>query len=91
MKPYSKRMTIDDRKIIERMYRDGASVNEIAAALGRDASGIYRELDRGATGKLDKNGNAGYSARLGEDVAIAGRSSKGRPRAATRSIMESNS
>lgn len=87
MKPYAKHMNIEDRKIIERMYRDGSSVNEIAAALGRVPSNIYRELNKGATGKLDKNGNAGYSARIGEEAAVAGRAARGRLRIATIDVL----
>ncbi len=91
MKRYARHMTIEDRKVIERMYRDGSTVNEIAAALGRVPSNIYRELNKGATGKLDKNGNAGYSARLGEEAAAAGRAARGRLRAATISALSDQS
>ena len=80
MKQYAKRMTLDDRRIIERMYKDGASVKEISIELGRNESGVYRELNIGCTGKLDKNGKPGYSAKLGDDRAAANRANKGRPR-----------
>ena len=83
----SKHMTLDDRRIIERMYRDGASVADIANSLGRNLSNIYRELDRGATGKLDKNGNAEYSAKIADGIADELRSNRGRPRNAKRLIQ----
>lgn len=87
MKTYARRMTFEDRKLIEKMYRDGEPVRAIAAVLNRDLSGVYRELDRGATGKLDKNGNAGYSARIGEATAEARRMAKGRTRIVTAAIL----
>ena len=90
MKKYARRMTFEDRKFIEKMYRDGEPVRAIAAVLNRNLSGVYRELDRGATGKIDKNGNAGYSARIGEDAAEARRMAKGRSRIATDTILSSN-
>ena len=89
MKKYARRMTFEDRKLIEKMYRDGEPVRAIADVLDRDLSGVYRELDRGATGKLDKNGNAGYSARIGEDAAEARRRAKGRNRIVTDAILSS--
>lgn len=90
MKKYARRMTFEDRKLIEKMYRDGEPVRAIAAVLNRNLSGVYRELDRGATGKIDKNGNAGYSARIGEDATEARRMAKGRSRIATDTILSSN-
>ena len=80
MKKYARRMTFEDRKLIEKMYRDGEPVRSIAAVLNRNLSGVYRELNIGCTGKLDKNGKPGYSAKLGDDRAAANRANKGRPR-----------
>lgn len=34
--------------------------------MGFNFSTIYKELKRGDTGKMDKNGRAGYSAVLGQ-------------------------
>ena len=56
-------MSYDQRKELETMY---AEINDIAARLGVNHVTVYRELKRGETGKLDKNGRMAYSAELGQ-------------------------
>ena len=59
-------MTFKDRKNIEKWYLDGDLATDIAARLGVCHTTIYRELERGATGKLDANFRGGYSAAIAE-------------------------
>lgn len=56
----AKHMTLEVR------YNAGQSVPGIADAMGFSFSTIYKELKRGDTGAMDKNGRAGYSAALGQ-------------------------
>lgn len=58
-----------DREYIEKMYAEGSAVKSIAEALGRNQATIYKELHRGSTGKMDKNGRPGYSARIAQESA----------------------
>ena len=62
----AKHMTQDDRKTLEARYNAGQSVAGIARAMRFNYSTIYKELKRGDTGAMDKNGRAGYSAALGQ-------------------------
>lgn len=55
-------LTYDDRRKIDRLYREGVSIPDIAGSLGVHLSTIYRELARGETGELDNNGRSAYSA-----------------------------
>ena len=48
------------------LYGDGAEISDIAASLNVHISTIYRELTKGDTGLLDKNGRRGYSAELAQ-------------------------
>lgn len=63
----AKHMTLEDRKQLEARYNAGQSVAGIARELCFDCSTIYKELKRGDTGQMDKNGRAGYSAELGQE------------------------
>ena len=62
----AKHMTLEERKVLETRYNAGQSVPGIADAMGFSFSTIYKELKRGDTGAMDKNGRAGYSAALGQ-------------------------
>lgn len=55
-------LTFEDRKSLEALYAEGKELYEIADTLGVHLATIYRELIRGNTGELDKNGRSGYSA-----------------------------
>lgn len=59
-------LAYEDRKKLEALYSAGASLADIAAELGVHLATVYRELTRGATGELDKNGRSGYSAELAQ-------------------------
>ena len=59
-------MSYEQRKKLETMYTSNAEINDIAAHLGVNPVTVYRELKRGKTGGLDKNGRMEYSAELGQ-------------------------
>lgn len=47
MRKQYKKITYNDRKIIERMIANGATPKELATATGVHLATIYRELQRG--------------------------------------------
>lgn len=59
-------LTYKDRKNMETLYKANMSLIDIANGLGVHIATIYRELTRGSTGRLDKNGRNGYSAELAQ-------------------------
>ena len=59
-------LSIEDRKEIEQRYARGDRPEDIAAFVGVHTATIYRELERGYTGKTDENGKPEYSAIIGE-------------------------
>ena len=59
-------LTQEDRRELEVLYAGGVCLTDIAAKLGVHLATVYRELARGDTGQLDKNGRGGYSAALGQ-------------------------
>lgn len=56
-----KHLTIEDRSKIEVLYHQGYTANQIAQAIGRHRSTIYRELKRVQS--------ASYDAQLAQDNA----------------------
>lgn len=68
-------LTLEDRRIIERMWADNYKPVQIAAKLGISQCTVYTELKRGQerdeqTGQeaVDKNFRPAYSAEQGEAV-----------------------
>lgn len=59
-------LTFEDRKKIEAWHLIGDRPADIAARLSVHYTTIYKELQRGATGELDKNQREGYSAEPAE-------------------------
>ena len=59
-------LTFEDRKKIEAWHLIGDRPADIAARLCVHYTTIYKELQRGATGELDRNQREGYSAELAE-------------------------
>lgn len=59
-------LTFEDRKKIEAWHLSGDRPADIAARLSVHYTTIYKELQRGATGELDRNQREGYSAELAE-------------------------
>ena len=46
-------LKLEERRIIEAMYAEGAKPDEIAKRVGKCRATIYRELERGKTGETD--------------------------------------
>lgn len=65
-----KLLTIEDRSKIEVLYQEGYTVCQIAQAIGRHRSTIYRELKRVQS--------ASYDAQLAQDNATELKALKGR-------------
>ncbi len=63
----SRHMMLLEREEIETMYNEGMLAIDIAEKLGYSESTIYKELRRGDTGEMDRNGRAGYSAKLAQE------------------------
>lgn len=61
-----KYLNYDDRKKLESLYLENQKISDIAEKLSVSYSTVYRELERGTTGILDKNGRIGYSAEQGQ-------------------------
>lgn len=61
-------LTLKDRKVIEKCWADGDSAASIADKLGFATGTIYTELERGRTGKLDRNSRPQYDATRGQAV-----------------------
>lgn len=59
-------ITLEERRRIEKIYGTGAGAVEIAKSLGRHPATIYREIERGDTGQLDKYQRHEYSAELAQ-------------------------
>lgn len=78
-----KRLTFEERKAIEMMYRQHMDAEEIASKLEISAATIYRELQRGNTHITDINGRSGYSAVLAQNRLEYNRQIRAKRRAAS--------
>ena len=70
----------EKRKVIEKLYAENWNAQEIADHLSLSPATIYRELQRGNTCKLDKNGRSGYSAIKAQENAERLRKNRGKRR-----------
>lgn len=59
-------ITYEDRKRLEQLYSAGAAISDIAVTLNIHISTAYREIAKGNTGTLDKNGRFGYDAEIAQ-------------------------
>jgi len=59
-------LLLEDRRRIAEMYADGEQVTDIAITIGVNRCTIYRELSRGYTGTMDRNGRPGYDHDLAQ-------------------------
>ena len=59
-----KRITNEDRHVIERLWRSGASRERIADAIGVSYCCVTREIKRGFDGTALSPGRCGYSATI---------------------------
>ena len=77
--PAYRRMTRDDRLVLEKMYNAGHSVREIAAVLGFAPKSIYREIKIGFYTHLNSDYTTcrKYSAELGQRAMLFNRTTKG--------------
>lgn len=58
--------SIEERRVIERMWNDGKTPKEIAAETGTNIKTIYDELVRGCDGKRLPNCRLRYSAEVAQ-------------------------
>ncbi len=80
-----KRLGLRDRTKIEKMYRAGSRVEDIASHVGVSASTVWRELNRGCTGVYDDmTHRPEYSAALAEKAVQEAVRRRGRRRTAAK-------
>ena len=77
--PAYRRMTRDDRLVLEKMYNAGYPVREIAAALGFAPKSVYREIKIGLYEHLNHDYTTcrKYSAERGQRAMLFNRTTKG--------------
>lgn len=75
-------LKLEERKIIEEMYAEGAKPCEIAERVGKCQATIYRELERGQTGERDARFRLRYSAAVAEARVNQSYRNRGRRKAA---------
>lgn len=63
-----KKLTYKNRKQLEALYIRGDTPGDIAKRLGICIATVYRELQRGRTGNIDRNGRAEYNAERAQEV-----------------------
>ena len=63
---------------LEILYNNGESLPTIAKSLGVHLATIYRELARGSTGEMDKNGREGYKASIAQHTVLEAFKRRGR-------------
>lgn len=73
-----KLLTYEDRKKLEEMYLNNERPSDIADKLGVHTATIYKELQRGDTGALDKNLRSEYSAELAQRKTTESLKNRGR-------------
>ena len=67
-----------DRKLLENLYLKGERPQDIADAVDVHVATIYKELKRGYTGELDRNGRKEYSAELAQRCLVQNIKRRGR-------------
>lgn len=73
-------LSFDERKEIERMVRSDTRTEEIAHALNRNISTIYRELSHGLTDERGDYMQRLYSAKKGQKAMQDAFKKRGKPR-----------
>lgn len=61
-----KYLTFQDRKVLSKLYLDEVPIREIAERIGVHKATIYYELERGYSGREDKNHRPEYDPALGQ-------------------------
>lgn len=67
MKRKYKYIDLSGRKLIEKLYLSGVRPADIAEEMEMTTATIYRELERGYTGELDKNGKREYNPNVAQE------------------------
>ena len=75
-------ITYADRQKISALYQSNVRPADIAVIMEINLATIYRELARGYTGALDRNGNREYSAERGQRMVQESMSHRGKRRSA---------
>lgn len=75
-------LTLEERRVIEAMYAEGAKPGEIAKRVGKCQATIYRELERGKTEETNSRFRQGYSAEVAEARVNRSYRNRGRRKAA---------
>lgn len=73
-----KLLSYDDRKQLELMYLNKESPLNIADKIGVHIATVYKELERGNTGNLDKNLRYEYSADVAQRTITKSLKNRGR-------------
>lgn len=74
-------MDFRDRERIAVRYLNGDRVADIAAGLGVSTATVYRELERGETGELDRNQRRAYNPVLAQQRLQESFKRRGKPAA----------
>ena len=69
-----------DRLYLSEIYFNGSSPKQIAKMLNVSLSTVYRELNKGYTGRLNKNGVPEYSAIKAQQTYVDNLKHRGRKR-----------
>ncbi|GHV36767.1 hypothetical protein FACS18949_16510 [Clostridia bacterium] len=72
-------VTSEDRQIISRHLNEGTKITAIARIIGMSPDTVYREINRGITGKLDEDGNTIYDPELAENTVKRNFQNRGKP------------
>ena len=73
-----KLLSFNDRKQLEVMYLNNERPSDIALKLGVHTATIYKELQRGSSGNLDKNLRLEYSAEAAQRIITENFKKRGR-------------
>lgn len=79
-----KTLSLQDRRVIARRWRNGDQAVVIAVGLGFSPAAIYAELKRGYTGQLDENMRPEYDPMQGQRVYQENLRKRGRRRTAAK-------
>lgn len=71
-------LTLKDRELLESLYLKGERPQDIADTIDVHVATVYKELKRGYTGELDRNGRKEYSAELAQRCLVQSFKQRGR-------------
>lgn len=79
--------SMEDRKVIARLWKQRKRVSEIASAVGSNEGTVYKELRRGWDGTTDGNLRRSYDPVLADNVFRAVLSERGRRNASKKTMV----